>query len=107
MEVLASHAGSSARLLSAMLDQGVQGIVISASGNGSVHEVWLQAIAAAFDAGRLQRRQVLVATRCALGGVVGEPPHGLPTAGLLTPAQARVSLMLDLMLPLKPPLKAA
>jgi hypothetical protein len=44
----------------------------------------------------LSRRQILVATRCTQGWVVGEPEHGWPVASRLTPAQARVALMLQL-----------
>ena len=97
VEVVASHAGTSARVLQGLIEQGVKGVVISASGNGSVHQALLDSLQTVFEQGRFQPRQVRVATRCALGGVVGQPPHGLPTAGLLTPAQARVALMLDLM----------
>ena len=37
------------------------------------------------------------ASRCLLGGVVGAPPDALPSAGILTPVQARIELMLDLL----------
>jgi L-asparaginase len=37
------------------------------------------------------------ASRCLLGGVVGAPADALPSAGALTPAQARIELMLDLL----------
>ena len=35
--------------------------------------------------------------RCQLGGVVGGAPDDLPSAGTLTPVQARIELMLDLL----------
>jgi L-asparaginase len=38
------------------------------------------------------------ASRCQLGGVVGARPDALPSAGMLTVPQARIELMLDLML---------
>jgi len=94
---LASHAACSARALQCLVDAGVQGVVLSATGNGTLHECLEQAIGAYLVQGRLHLNQVLVATRCAMGGVVGQPSHGLPTAGYLTPAQARVVLMLNLM----------
>ena len=37
------------------------------------------------------------ASRCLLGGVVGAPADALPSAGTLTPVQARIEMMLDLL----------
>ncbi len=97
VEVLASYAACSARALQCLVDTGVQGVVLSATGNGTLHECLEQTVGEYLAQGRLHLNQVLVATRCAMGGVVGQPSHGFPTAGNLTPAQARVVLMLNLM----------
>ena len=100
VEVLTSHAGASGRLLHAAVAAGARGLVIA--GNGTVHADLLRA------AQQVQAEgvRVLRSTRCVGGGVVDAPvsavptddPPDLPSAGALTPAQARIELMLDLML---------
>lgn len=94
VEILSSHAGASGRAVQALLDAGAQGLVVSASGNGSVHAEIDRALQAAVAAGRLRHHHVMVASRCTGGWVVGQPAHGWPVAARCTPAQARVALML-------------
>jgi L-asparaginase len=86
--IVASHAGASGFEVDALVAAGVQGLVVAASGNGSLHH----AVAAALDRARAAGVRVLVATRCALGRLVD-----VEGAGGLTPAQARVQLLLDLL----------
>ena len=73
---------------------GARGIVIAGTGNGSVHHSLLAAAQRAQAAGVAVRRS----SRCILGGVVGatEPFASVASAGVLTPVQARIELMLDL-----------
>ncbi len=101
VELLTSHAGASGRLLLAAVAAGARGLVIAGTGNGTVHHELLRAAQLA----QAQGVRVLRSTRCVLGGVVdglvlaplpGQAP-ALPSAGALTPAQARIELMLDLM----------
>jgi L-asparaginase len=100
VEILTSHAGASGALLRAAVEAGARGIVIAGTGNGTVHTSLLQAAREAQTRGVRVRR----ASRCVLGGVVGEPADGLPSAGGLTPAQARVVVMLELLgAPITPP----
>lgn len=93
--VLTSHAGADERWLRQVLTAGVAGVVIAGTGNGSVHRRWRAALAEASAAGLA----VVRASRCQLGGVVGDDhsPWPLPSAGRLTAVQARVELMLDLL----------
>jgi L-asparaginase len=93
VEIVTSHAGASGAGIDALVDAGVRGIVIAGTGNGSVHEHLLQAAWRARDAGV----PVLRASRCLLGGVFGAPEAALPSYGALTPWQARIELMLDLL----------
>ena len=97
VDIVASHAGVRGDVLvAASVDSGARGIVIAGTGNGSVHQTLLQAALRAQARGVVVRR----ASRCALGGVVDDPmaPVGtLPSAGPLTPYQARIELMLDLL----------
>jgi L-asparaginase len=93
VDIVTSHAGARARTLDALVAAGAHGIVVAGTGNGSVHRELTAAARRAMAAGVLVRR----ASRCLQGGVVGAPPDALPSAGVLTPAQARIELMLDLM----------
>jgi len=95
VEIVTSHAGSGAALIDALARSGTKGIVIAATGNGTVHEVIEQALQDAAWAGMA----VLRATRCGDGAIL-EADNGIgvgPSAGALTPAKARVELMLRLM----------
>jgi L-asparaginase len=71
---------------------GARGIVLAGTGNGTVHA----ALRAAAQRALQQGVQVMRASRCVAGGVVGEPAGALPSAGDATPAQARVLLLLRL-----------
>jgi L-asparaginase len=92
--IAVSHAGATGLEVDALVSAGVAGIVIATTGNGTVHHVLEAAV------GRAQQRSVRVlrATRCALGHIVGDNSNTVPHAGALTPAQARVALLLDLLI---------
>jgi L-asparaginase len=94
VDIVTSHAGAGGEVIDALVAGGAQGIVIAGTGNGSVHQALLQAAQRAIDAGV----PVVRATRCLLGGVLGAPTDALPSYGALTPWQARIELMLDLLL---------
>jgi len=94
VDIVTSHAGARAEVVEALVRAGARGLVIAGTGNGSVHRSLVEAARRAEQAGVVVRR----ASRCQLGGVVGERPDSLPSAGTLTAPQARVELMLDLML---------
>ena len=95
VEIVVSAAGARAQAVDALVDAGVRGLVVAGTGNGTLHRVWLQALERAQAKGVVVRR----ASRCALGGVVGEGAGLMPSAGSLSVPQARVELMLDLMAP--------
>ena len=91
--VLHSHAGIDARQLSAWVEAGVAGLVVAGTGNGTVHQSLLSALALA------QARGVAVwlTTRCAQGHIVGQPDALQTAPGGLNAYKARISLMLSLM----------
>ncbi len=96
VDIVTSHAGARSAVVDALVAAGARGLIIAGTGNGSLHAELLAAAHRALAQGVLVRR----ASRCILGGVVDPmppEPGGLPSAGALTPAQARVELMLDLM----------
>jgi L-asparaginase len=93
VEIVTSHAGAGPRAVQALVDAGVQGLVVACTGNGSIH----QALEAAVEQAQASGLPVLRATRCAAGGIVAGGASRLPSAERLTPAQARVELMLQLL----------
>jgi len=95
VEIVTSHAGASGALVDALARGGAKGIVIAATGNGTVHRAIEQALRDAAWSGL----HVLRATRCADGAILevdGASPQW-PSAGALTPVKARLELMLRLM----------
>jgi len=96
IEIVTSGAAVDARAVRALVDAGCDGFVVAATGNGTVHRALEAALADAAARGRA----VLRATRCLAGAIV-EPAlpaaDALPSAGALTPAQARVELIVRLL----------
>lgn len=93
VDILMSHAGARGALLRAAVAAGARGLVLAGTGNGSVHRELVAAAHETQAAGVVVRR----ASRCQLGGVVGDSHSGLPSAGELGAPQARVKLLLDLL----------
>jgi L-asparaginase len=91
VEIVHSHAGADGRVVQALVREGVQGLVVAATGNGTVHVRLEQALLAAMAAGV----RVVRATRCSEGRLVGTSDTRLP-AHPLTPVKARIDLMLQL-----------
>jgi L-asparaginase len=94
VDIVPSHAGARGAVVDALCRAGAAGLVIAGTGNGSVHRDLLQATRRAAEAGV----SVVRATRCLRGGVFGHAQDALPSYGELTPWQARIELMLDLLL---------
>jgi len=100
VEILTSHAESSGRLIDALLrerasgvDEPVRGLVLAATGNGTLHHALREAALRAQNHGV----RVLRATRCAEGRILSKAEESLPDAGSLTPVKARIALMLELL----------
>jgi L-asparaginase len=91
VEIVMSHAGASGRLVDALRMQRVDGIVVAGTGNGTLHHDLEAALLRAQSAGV----RVLRSTRCAAGPVIGGAL--LASADALSPVQARVELMLELL----------
>jgi L-asparaginase len=93
VEIVLNHAGAGGAIVQALVGQGVQGLVVAGTGNGTVHHE----LEAALLAAQAQGVRVVRSTRC-----IGAPvlPHGndrLPDANGLSPVKARIALMLELM----------
>ncbi len=100
VEILVSHAGASAGLVDALIAErnngrsdAARGLVLAATGNGTLHHALEDAAIRAQLAGMA----VVRATRCTQGRILQKAGDALRNAGALTPAKARVALMLELM----------
>ena len=93
VEIVMSHAGAGRALVDALVAQGVDGLVVAATGNGTVHQELEPALQEALCRGV----RVVRATRCAQGRILPNPADSLPNAGGLSPVKARIALMLELL----------
>jgi len=99
VEIVISHAGASGAIIDLLLQERaagaaepIRGLVLAATGNGTVHHALEAAALRAQDEGV----PVLRATRCASGRILPRADDRLRDAGALTPAKARIALMLEL-----------
>ena len=99
VEILTSHAGASGAIVDLLLQERaagcadpMRGLVLAATGNGTVHHALEAAALRAQDAGVA----VLRATRCTSGRILPRPDDKLRDAGALTAVKARIALMLEL-----------
>jgi L-asparaginase len=93
VEIVMSHAGAGGAIVQALVAQGVDGIVVAGSGNGSVHRDLEAALCVARESGV----QVVRSTRCVEGEVLPRPSDVLPRSAGLSPVKARIALMLALL----------
>ncbi len=97
VEIITGHGGMDPRVVDALVQAGVQGLVVAGSGNGSVHEVLMPTLARARAAGV----RVWRGTRCLQGRVVpavgSERTEAWDAVTDLPPVKARIGLMLELM----------
>jgi L-asparaginase len=93
------HTGAaSSQLLPLLASAGVDGVVVAATGNGTINEEWLVQLQSMSAAGVAVR----CATRCSHGALVGDKEKGQTFLGLafypeLNAVKSRVQLSLDLL----------
>ena len=87
-----SYAGATGALVDALLAQGVRGLVLAGTGNGTVHHV----LEAALLRAQSQGVGVVRATRCPQGRVLPRDDDRFPTSNGLSPVKARIAMMLRL-----------
>jgi len=99
VEIVFSHVGARSELIDALIRErqdghpaAVAGIVLGATGNGTLHCVMEQAGLRAQEVGI----EVMVATRCDEGRILSAPSMSLPMAADLSPVKARIALLLEL-----------
>lgn len=94
--IVPSHAEAQAWMVDALVAVGARGLVVAATGNGTVHHELQAALAHAIGQGV----RVVRASRCEEGGMVAQA-GGLPALAL-SPVKARLALVLALMRDLPP-----
>lgn len=93
VEIVMSHAGAGGAVVKALMQQGVAGLVVAATGNGTVH----RDLEAALLEAQAQGVRIVRATRCEQGRVLGHAGDVFPHSQGLSPVKARIALMLELM----------
>ena len=97
VEIIMAYAGASARLIDALLsespDDPLRGIVVAATGNGTLHKALEAGLLRARDAGV----RVVRATRCSQGRVLAGAMDAIPDSLGLSPLKARIAMVLDLL----------
>ena len=93
VDIVLSHAGATGVVVDALVREGVKGLVVACTGNGTIHHALEAALLRAQSAGV----RVVRSTRCPEGQVLPKPGDQLPDSQGLSPVKARVSLMLDLL----------
>jgi L-asparaginase len=92
VEIVMNHAGATGSTVRALVADGVRGLIVAGTGNGTLHHALEEALLQAQRAGVAVRRT----TRCAEGVVIATPADRLP-AMALSPVKARIALLLELM----------
>jgi L-asparaginase len=93
VEIIMNYAGANGALIDALVAQGVHGLVVAGTGNGTVH----QSLHAALLKAQVQGIKVVRSTRCTQGRVLARADDSFPDSDGLSPVKARVALMLSLM----------
>jgi L-asparaginase len=95
VQIVWNHVGADGSMVDALLAQGVDGIVVAATGNGTVSA----GLEAALRRASEQGVAVVIGTRCDSGAVIAAPNTQAPwrTAGALSPVKARIDLLLALL----------
>ncbi len=98
VEIVMNHAGAGGLMVDALLAHSghdpLRGLVVAATGNGTMHEELEAALLRAQASGV----RVVLATRCAYGRVLPRSDATFPDSQGLSPVKARVALLLELAL---------
>jgi L-asparaginase len=93
VEIVMNHAGATGAVVEALVAQGIQGLVVAATGNGTLHHALEAALLDAQAAGV----RVVRATRCPNGRVLATPGDMFSDSQGLSPVKARIAMMLELL----------
>jgi L-asparaginase len=88
-----SHAEADGRIVDLLVKDGVAGLIVAGTGNGTVH----QSLAQALDRARRAGVKIKRCTRITSAGLAPIETQSDPEATPLTAAQARIALQLELL----------
>ncbi|WP_341850504.1 asparaginase [Roseateles violae] len=92
VQIVLNHVGADGTIVRALLAQGVDGLVVAGTGNGTLSTALEHALREAQASGV----RVLRSTRSDAGPVIASN-EALPSAGALSPVKARIELLLELL----------
>lgn len=92
VEILMNFVGASGFTVEALISQGIDGIIIAGTGNGTIHNLLQNALLKAQSLGIA----IVVSSRCAEGRVLPVPGLQFIDSKGLTPVKARIALILKL-----------
>ena len=93
VEIIMSYAGASGAIVQALTAAGVQGLVVAATGNGTLHH----ALETALQQAQREGVKVVRATRCANGRVIPVSGAMFADSNGLSPVKARIAMVLELL----------
>ena len=93
VEIVMNYVNASHQHVDALVNAGVQGLVIAGTGNGSVSSKMKESLVRA----QMAKVQIRLSSRCNQGAVVPTSSHVFDAKGALSPAKTRVALLLDIM----------
>lgn len=93
VEIVMSHVGAGPAIVDALVADGVNGLVVAGTGNGTLHHALEKALLEA----QVRGVRVVRSTRCLNGRVLPKAGDLLPDSHGLSAVKARVSLLLSLM----------
>lgn len=94
VDIVMNYVGASGWVVDALVERGVQGLVVAGTGNGTVHHELEAALQRAHDMGVA----VLRASRCSNGRVIPTSADVFEDSDGLSPAKARIAMVLNLAL---------
>lgn len=93
VEILMNFAGADGRTVDALVAQGIDGIVVAGTGNGTIHHSLEASLLRAQDQGVA----IVVSTRCVEGRVLALQKRLFADSAGLNPVKARIALILKLL----------
>ena len=93
VQIVMNFVGVDGQVVDALAAQGVDGIVVAGTGNGTIHYLLEASLLRAQDQGVA----IVVATRCAEGRVLPVPTRSFLDSAGLNPVKARIALILKLL----------
>ena len=93
VEIVMNHVNANHQHVDALVNAGVQGLVIAGTGNGSVSSKMKESLVRA----QVAHVQIRLSSRCNQGAVIPTSSHAFDASAALSPVKTRVALLLDIL----------